>query len=384
VIGCTLIVKTKRAKPYNMNMKRILHVVGARPNFMKIAPIMREMAKYPREFEQILVHTGQHYDTNMSEVFFDELDLPRPEINLEVGSSSHASQTAHVMLRFEPVVLNYKPDWVIVPGDVNSTLACALVANKLGVKLAHVEAGLRSFDRTMPEEINRLLTDQIADLLLTPSRDANENLIREGVAPEKIQFVGNVMIDTLVGLLLKAEKRWSNLRKQFNLDSYILVTLHRPSNVDDPKTMREIMGALNEISREKSVIFPVHPRTRQRIADNNLQPQNRGLRLIDPLGYLDFLALEMQASLVVTDSGGVQEETTYLGVPCLTARANTERPITIACGRNRLVESKGTDLVRAVRAILYEEARPTDDIRPELWDGQTASRIVDKLREAVA
>jgi UDP-N-acetylglucosamine 2-epimerase (non-hydrolysing) len=251
-------------------MKRILHVVGARPNFMKIAPIMREMAQYPDQFEQILVHTGQHYDANMSQVFFDELDLPRPDVNLEVGSGSHAVQTAEVMTRFEPVLLDFKPDWMIVPGDVNSTLACTLVAAKLGFKVAHVEAGLRSFDRTMPEEINRVLTDHLADLLFTTEQSGSENLQKEGIPAEKIHFVGNTMIDTLVRLLPRAEARWPELQERLGLDQYMLVTLHRPSNVDEPETLREIMLALLEISLQIPVIFPVHPRTRQRITDLNL------------------------------------------------------------------------------------------------------------------
>ena len=252
---------------------KILHVVGARPNFMKIAPIMREMAKYPDEFEQILVHTGQHYDANMSQVFFDELDMPRPDVNLDVGSGTHAWQTAQIMQRFEPVLMNYKPDWVLVPGDVNSTIACALVASKLGVKVAHVEAGLRSFDRTMPEEINRLLTDQISDLLLTPSRDADENLLREGIAPEKIRFVGNVMIDTLVRLLPKAEARWSSVAATISFGS--LYPGHAPSAFECGRAGNSVRdyAALMEISRQIPVLFPVHPRTRSRISTLNLSPQ---------------------------------------------------------------------------------------------------------------
>lgn len=313
-------------------LKRILHVVGARPNFMKIAPIMREMAKYPDSLEQILVHTGQHYDANMSQIFFDELDLPRPDVNLEVGSGSHAQQTALIMQRFEPVLLDYRPDWILVPGDVNSTVACALVASKVGVKVAHVEAGLRSFDRSMPEEINRVVTDHLADLLFTTEPSANENLRREGIPEDKIRFVGNTMIDTLVRLLPKAEARWPGLQARFGLERYVLVTLHRPSNVDDPTTLSEIMAALSDISRQITVIFPMHPRTRQRVASLDIALPVDGLMLIEPLGYLDFLVLEAHASLVLTDSGGVQEETTYLGVPCLTARPNTERPVTIKSG----------------------------------------------------
>lgn len=350
---------------------------------MKIAPIMREMAKYPDVFEQILVHTGQHYDANMSQVFFEELEMPRPDVNLEVGSGSHAQQTAMIMQRFEPVLLEYKPDWMFVPGDVNSTVACALVASKLGVKVAHVEAGLRSFDRTMPEEINRIVTDHLADLLFTTEPSADANLRNEGIPLEKIRFLGNTMIDTLVRLLPKAEARWPELQRRYGLDArYVLVTLHRPSNVDDATTLREIMTALVEISRQISVAFPVHPRTQQHIAGLDLvNPQStiQNLQLLEPLGYLDFLALEAHASLVLTDSGGVQEETTYLGVPCLTARPNTERPVTVTVGTNRLVASQaralGVEMARTLKTPLAERSRP------ELWDGIAAGRIVESLRQ---
>ena len=357
---------------------KILHVVGARPNFMKIAPIIREMSMYPDRFEQLFVHTGQHYDANMSRIFFDELELPDPDINLEVGSGSHAWQTAQIMQKFEPVLLNYRPDWIIVPGDVNSTIACALVASKLGIKIAHVEAGLRSFDRSMPEEINRILTDQISDMLLTPSPDANENLLCEGVAPEKIRFVGNVMIDTLVRLLPKAESLWPSLKAQYNLDRYILVTLHRPSNVDELDTLSEIISALMEISQQIPVLFPVHPRTRSRIEALGLcrtDATNNGLLMTNPLGYLDFLALQIHASLLLTDSGGIQEETTYLGVPCLTARTNTERPVTVTHGNNQLVKSKRNAIIDAAEKVLKVQAQQKQ--APELWDGLTAKRIVD-------
>jgi len=358
-------------------MKRILHVVGARPNYMKIAPLVREMAKHPGDFEQIVVHTGQHYDDNMSKIFFDELGMPRPDINLEVGSGSHAEQTAQVMLRFEPVLAQFKPDWIVVPGDVNSTLACALVATKLGTRIAHIEAGLRSFDRTMPEEINRLLTDQIADLLLTTSPEAAENLRREGIAPEKIHFVGNTMIDTLVRLIPTAEQRWPSLRADLNLDCFVLVTLHRPSNVDDLHGLGEIVSALNEISDDLPVVFPVHPRTRARIDGFNIAVREN-VNLTAPFGYVDFIALQAHAAAVVTDSGGVQEETTFLGVPCLTVRPNTERPVTITQGTNRLVERNRAAITAAIRAALIDPRHPGKC--PEFWDGRTAERIVTLFR----
>lgn len=355
-------------------MKRILHVVGARPNYMKIAPIMREMAKHPGEFEQILVHTGQHFDANMSQVFFDDLEMPRPDVNLEVGSGSHAQQTARIMQRFEPVLLDYKPDWVFVPGDVNSTVACALVASKLGVKVAHVESGLRSFDRTMPEEVNRVLTDHLADLLFTTEPSGNENLRREGIPEGRVRFVGNTMIDTLVWLYHKAEARWPGLRQHFGLNRYMLVTLHRPSNVDDPVTLGEIMAALLESCRQIQVVFPVHPRTRQRILGLNMEIPDESFLLSEPLGYLDFLALEAHASLVLTDSGGVQEETTFLGVPCLTVRPNTERPITVSHGTNRLVASNATELVSVTSTTLGEPTIERSSL-PDLWDGNAAMRV---------
>lgn len=348
---------------------------------MKIAPIVREMAKHANEFAQTLVHTGQHYHDNMSQVFFDELDLPRPDINLEVGSGSHAEQTAQVMMRFEPVVAQFKPDWVVVPGDVNSTLACALVAVKLGVKVAHVEGGLRSFDRTMPEEINRLLTDQISDLLLTHSPEARENLMHEGVAEEKIHLVGNTMIDTLVRLMPLAEERWPALHARFSFDRFVLVTLHRPNNVDDRAGLNEIMSALNEVSSDVPVLFPVHPRTQQKIAEYEIKVSET-VRLIEPIGYIDFLALQAHAAVVVTDSGGVQEETTFLGVPCLTVRPNTERPVTISLGTNELVQRSRKAIVRAIQGAI-NRLRNGAVQKPEFWDGQASRRIVALLREKI-
>lgn len=356
---------------------KILHVVGARPNFMKVAPITREMSATPHIFEQILVHTGQHYDDMLSDIFIKEFGLDEPDVNLEVGSGTHSWQTAQVMLRFEPVVARYKPDWVLAVGDVNSTLACALVCSKLGIPIAHVEAGLRSFDRSMPEEINRLLTDQIADLLFTPSQDGDENLKIEGISPEKIHLVGNVMIDTLVRLLPKAQSRWSDLQARLSLERFILVTLHRPSNVDNPRSLKEIIEALEDISVRIPVLFPVHPRTRQKIGEFGLLSSISGVQLLEPFGYLDFLALQKHASLVLTDSGGVQEETTYLGVPCITARPNTERPVTITLGTNRLVNSTKDEIIKVVFSVL-DEGTPNAQI-PPLWDGRTAARIVEVI-----
>jgi UDP-N-acetylglucosamine 2-epimerase (non-hydrolysing) len=360
----------------------LMHVVGARPNFPKIAPIYRE-ADGRTGLRQFLVHTGQHYDDEMSGIFFQEFGLPAPDRNLAVGSASHAAQTAEVMIRLEPVLDEVRPDWVVVVGDVNSTLAAALVAVKKGIRVAHVEAGLRSFDRTMPEEINRLLTDQVADLLLTPSRDGDRNLEREGVDPARIRFVGNVMIDTLVALLPRARERWHSLGSRLlpgvgDDAPFGLVTLHRPSNVDERDTLAEVMDGLERVAADLPLLFPVHPRTRKRLADFGLHPRAPGLVLTEPLGYIDFMALTVRAALVVTDSGGIQEETTYLGIPCLTVRPNTERPVTITHGTNRLVESRADAIAEAAARALE---RTTEPGRPELWDGRTAVRIVDALLE---
>ncbi|MEQ8676905.1 MAG: UDP-N-acetylglucosamine 2-epimerase (non-hydrolyzing) [Aggregatilineales bacterium] len=357
---------------------KILHVVGARPNFMKIAPIMSALRRIAPQIEQVLVHTSQHYDVKMSDIFFEHLGLSQPDYHLGVGSGSHTEQTARVMLAFEPVLKETNPDLVLVVGDVNSTIACTLVAVKLGIPVGHVEAGLRSYDRSMPEEINRVLTDQISDLLYIPSPDAIANLKREGINAEKIINVGNVMIDTLVQLLPQAEKHWGKLQAEHALEDYVLVTLHRPANVDDETRLINIMGALIELSKIKPVVFPVHPRTQNNIAAFGIGDFPENLKLIAPVGYLDFLALQQHATLVVTDSGGVQEETTYLGIPCLTVRPNTERPITIEKGTNRLV----TDI-----SILLDEAknaldRPkTSDQIIELWDGRASERIVEHIIE---
>jgi UDP-N-acetylglucosamine 2-epimerase (non-hydrolysing) len=350
----------------------ILHVVGARPNFMKAAPVLRALAEFP-QVRQTLVHTGQHYDSAMSEIFFRQLEIPEPDFNLGVGSGSHSEQVARVMLAFEPVLGAEQPDLVLVYGDVNSTLAAALVCSKLGVRLGHVEAGLRSRDRTMPEEINRLLTDQLADLLFTPSSDGDENLLEEGIERSRIHRVGNVMIDTLVRLLPRAEKEFPTIVAR----PYALVTLHRPSNVDDLPWLRELLGALVDLSRELSVVFPMHPRTRKALNAIGKPEDNGHLRVLDPLPYLEFLALQRHARLVITDSGGIQEETTFLGIPCLTVRENTERPITITHGTNQLV---GRDLRRLRTAVGEISGRSSADAKKTLealplWDGHAAERI---------
>ncbi len=358
-------------------MLKILNIVGARPNFMKMAPIIAALQRRPHIFAQTLVHTGQHYDEAMSASFFRDLGMPAPDINLEIGSGTHAEQTARVMLAFEPVLLAEKPDWVVVVGDVNSTVACALVASKLGVKVAHVEAGLRSFDRTMPEELNRLVTDQLSDLLLTPSADGDANLLREGIAPHKIKRVGNVMIDTLWQQVERASA--SPVLSQLNAvpQGFGVVTLHRPANVDERTALTGILGALNEIAERLPLIFPAHPRTQARMREFALDVSPR-IRVIDPLGYLDFLQLWRNARLVLTDSGGLQEETTALGIPCLTLRENTERPVTVDEGTNRLVGCDPAKIKQTAFAVLNGELTLAGRV-PELWDGKTAERIVDAL-----
>lgn len=358
---------------------KIINVVGARPNFMKIAPLMAEYTKY-NQIEPLLVHTGQHYDEQMSDFFFSQLDIPEPDINLEVGSASHTVQTAEIMKAFEPVVLKHKPDAVLVVGDVNSTIACGLVAVKLGVKLVHIEAGLRSFDRSMPEEINRVLTDSISDILFCTEQSGVDNLLHEGIPEEKIFLVGNVMIDTL--LKNKAKAATSNILGQLNLDGndFAVVTLHRPANVDDPLTFGQILNALEAIQNDMPIIFPVHPRTRKNLVSSSLSKRiakQHDLRLIDPLGYLDFLKLMSSAKLVLTDSGGIQEETTILKVPCLTLRENTERPITEEIGSNRVVGTDTEKIIKAYKQAINERWRNLQT--PPLWDGCAAERIVKIL-----
>lgn len=348
----------------------VLHVVGARPNFMKAAPVLRALGAIGAT--QTLVHTGQHYDASMSDVFFQQLGMPAPDVNLGVGSGSHASQTAEILARFEPVVLQRRPDVVLVYGDVNSTVAAALVCSKLGIKVGHVEAGLRSRDRSMPEEINRLLTDQISDLLFTPSEDGDANLRQEGIGQEKIFFVGNVMIDTLVRLLPHA------VPPPGLPGRYALVTLHRPSNVDDPVWLKSLLGVLAEVAGKLPVVFPVHPRTRQRLQESALEVDGGNLILLEPQPYLQFLSLQKGAAFVITDSGGIQEETSHLGVPCITVRENTERPITVSMGTNRLV---GRDVARLREAVEHAMTGRWKAARPiPLWDGHAAERVAEVLR----
>src|SRR5438552_1338561 len=367
-----------------MNSKgtKVINVAGARPNFMKVAPIVAAMKLRSAEFQPILVHTGQHYDAGMSAAFFRDMEMTEPEVHLGVGSGSHAAQTAAIMQAFEPVVLKQKPDWVIVVGDVNSTIACALVCAKLGVKVAHVEAGLRSRDRTMPEEINRVLTDQIADLLLTPSLDANENLRAEGIPEERIRFVGNIMIDSLLVNLDRAKR--STVRADLDLEhrNYAVLTLHRPSNVDEEISLGRILSALEEIARRVPIVFPAHPRTRKMIDELGLAGRVgriEGLLVVDPVGYLDFLQLLSNACLVLTDSGGIKEEPTALGIRVVLLRENTERPITVEMGANTIAGTDTTKIIAAASRALNNPL-PESNVRiPEFWDGRAADRILVSL-----
>jgi UDP-N-acetylglucosamine 2-epimerase (non-hydrolysing) len=363
---------------------RILNIVGARPNLVKIAPLLREMRRRS-EIEPILVHTGQHYDEKLSDVFFRQMGIPEPDVNLEVGSGSHGWQTAEILRKIEPVLIERKPDCVLVVGDVNSTVAASLGAAKLGIAVVHVEAGLRSFDRTMPEEINRIVTDALSDYLFVTEEDAIENLIREGKHRERIYLVGNVMIDALNQFLPVAQK--SKIADELALTSpngaqaYALLTLHRPSNVDSAETLAALLQAISEIARQVPVIFPVHPRTQERMRSVAAKSLD-GIRFVPPLGYLDFLCLMSRARLVLTDSGGIQEETTALGVPCLTLRENTERPITVSEGTNELVGQDPIKIVQAARAILSGQTKKGRI--PRYWDGHASERIIEiLLRESV-
>jgi UDP-N-acetylglucosamine 2-epimerase (non-hydrolysing) len=357
---------------------KIIHVVGARPNFVKIASVLSACNKVTG-IKSVLVHTGQHYSDNMSDNFFDDLEIPLPDINLEVGSGSHAQQTGEIMKRFEPIVLEHKPDAVLVVGDVNSTVACALVATKLGIKTVHVEAGLRSFDRTMPEEINRILTDAISDVLFVTEPSGVANLKNEGIDGHKIHLVGNVMIDTLEMHRKKADKSDILLRLNLLPKEFCVVTLHRPGNVDECRALRRILDALVKIQNEMKVVFPVHPRTLKQFELTGLI-RERGdfpnIMLVEPLGYLDFMKLMSESRIVITDSGGIQEETTVLGIPCLTVRENTERPITVTEGTNMLV---GTDTDKMLRGFRESLCRKRSCSRPYLWDGNASERIVQVL-----
>jgi len=366
---------------------KIINIVGARPNFMKIAPLMAEYAKYP-DIEPVLVHTGQHYDEKMSDLFFRELGIPEPDINLEVGSASHAVQTADIMKAFEPVCLEHKPDVVLVVGDVNSTIACGLVAVKLGIKLVHVEAGLRSGDHSMPEEINRVLTDSISDMLFCTEQSGIDNLLAEGVSQDRIHMVGHVMIDTLLKNLERARSSTilDDLYQSHGIDGdrFAILTMHRPSNADDPVTFSRILDALEVIQKDLPIIFPIHPRTRKNLSSMGLQSRVDGLKnlhLLDPIGYLDFLKLTSSAKLVLTDSGGIQEETTILKVPCLTLRENTERPVTIECGCNHLVGTDTQKIISTYRQVVSEGKKACSV--PPLWDGKAAERIVEILLQTL-
>lgn len=358
-------------------MMKFLNVVGARPNFMKMAPIIAALDRRGDEVSQVLVHTGQHYDETMSATFFRDLGMPRPKIEMNTRPGTQTEQIARMMLAFESVLIAQQPDWVVVVGDVNSTVACALVASKLCVRVAHVEAGLRSFDRTMPEEINRLLIDQLSDLLLTPSADADANLLREGIPPERIVRVGNVMIDTL--FQRRHEAGQSHILNQLELNprQFAALTLHRPANVDNPQALQSVFVGLERLAQEMPIIFPAHPRTRSRMREFGIMPPPC-VRVIEPLGYLDFLWLWSNSRLVLTDSGGLQEETTALGIPCLTLRENTERPITIEQGTNQLVGRDPARIAEAVSRIL-SSGQAVSARAPELWDGHAAERIVDAL-----
>jgi len=363
---------------------KIANIVGARPNLVKIAPLLREMHKHP-EIRPLLVHTGQHYDETLSDVFFRQMGIPEPDVNLGVGSGSHALQTAEILRRVEPFLLDQRPDLVLVVGDVNSTVAAALAAVKLGIPVAHVEAGLRSFDRTMPEEINRLLTDALAGYLFATEQDAVDNLVREGRPRERIYLVGNVMIDALMHFLPVAQE--SRIGHELGLTegngfcAFGLVTLHRPSNVDSAETLRKLLRAIEAVADLLPIVFPVHPRTRERLADLQIgtHPQ---LRMTPPIGYLDFLCLLSRARVVLTDSGGIQEETTALGVPCLTLRENTERPVTVTEGTNQIVGKNPAKIIDAVRETLADRTRK--ERIPRLWDGHAAERIVEVLLREVS
>ena len=358
--------------------RHVLSVVGARPNFMKTAPVIAALKRRDDSLRHTLVHTGQHYDDAMSQIFLEELDVHPPDVLLSVGSASHAVQTARVMERIEPVLLEFEPDLVLVPGDVNSTLAAALVASKLGIRIGHIEAGLRSFDRAMPEEINRVLTDQISDLLFIHSPEARENLAFEGVPPGRVHPVGNTMIDTLVAMRSRISEAQAAERRGLTRGSYLVVTLHRPALVDGP-LLGAAVAALDEVAKDMLVVFPIHPRTAASMQRQRLSFTSPGMRMVDPLGYVEFLSLVQDSAAVLTDSGGMQEETTYLGIPCFTLRDNTERPITCELGTNLLL-GLAPERIREVPSLIAR-ARVGDAEVPPGWDGAAAERLVDALFE---
>lgn len=365
--------ETKRNKPM------IIHLIAAaRPNFMKIAPLYHALVK--EEWARpLIIHTGQHYDVNMSDAFFNDLNIPEPYLHLGIGSGSHAEQTGQVMMKYEKVILKERPNLVIVVGDVNSTMAATIAAVKLGVKVAHLEAGLRSFDRTMPEEINRIVTDSIADILWTPSPDGDGNLIREGIYPGKIERVGNIMIDSLEMLRDKIEAQKTYSRYNVSSGEYGILTFHRPSNVDDPSILKKLCEVIIDIVRLIPLIFPVHPRTRKNLEQSSLLPllqATKGLHLTEPLSYINFMSLLFNCRFSITDSGGIQEETTYLGIPCLTLRPNTERPVTVTHGTNQLCRLE--DIVIKTAEILSVYERCGCSI--EYWDGKTAGRVIDRIK----
>lgn len=363
-------------------MRKIISVVGARPNFIKIAPVHKAFQKYRDSITHLICHTGQHFDEKMSKIFFDELQMPKPHFYLGIGGGSHAEQTARIMVEFEKIVIEQKPDLVIVPGDVNSTIAASLVASKLHIPIAHVESGLRSFDRNMPEEINRVLTDHISDYLFVTEKSGITNLKEEGIDDSKVYFTGNVMIDSLVNFLPVINN--SNILEQLDLEpqNYVLATFHRPSNVDSEKSLVELVDAVNQISAERKVVFPIHPRTMNNLKKYNLYDKlSNKVNIQGPIGYIDFLALSKNAELVVTDSGGIQEETTFLGVQCITVRDNTERPITSEIGTNHMIGTNFNKVVNSAKDILNGNIK--NGIVPELWDGKASLRIAKIINKSL-
>ncbi|MHA2100160.1 MAG: non-hydrolyzing UDP-N-acetylglucosamine 2-epimerase [Candidatus Kariarchaeaceae archaeon] len=360
-------------------MKKIISVVGARPNFMKVAPIHRAFQKYSNQIDHLICHTGQHYDESMSKIFFDDLEIPKPDFFLSVGSGTHAEQTGTIMIEFEKVILKEQPNLVVVVGDVNSTIACSLTAKKLGILTAHIEAGLRSFDRDMPEEINRILTDAVCDLLFVSEQSGLINLKAEGIPDNKIFFVGNIMIDSIIHFVNQADS--SNILEKFHVDSkqFVLVTLHRPSNVDHKRNLSRLVDLLNNISEIRKVIFPIHPRSKKNMEEYGLIASlNKDVILTEPIGYIEFMKLLKNAELILTDSGGIQEESTFLGVQCITLRKSTERPVTVEIGTNHLVGDDPEEAERIALSILHGSMKKGEI--PQKWDGKTAERIVDIIK----